>query len=236
MVFIKIYKRFLCIKAYVTLPLRTILGNPTHAWNFHHSLYSTWIRYTCAIYVIHKCFMRFPFLDVCGCPLTVVSIRDVGLELFVGWNFCRLRFTTLMRIPRNLRAEEFTLHLSFSIFTVLMHGVSILYISKWYIPNSKIMKVLLRNRHIADTSVIYIERRPNKIHVKKNVRGNPKACVAKFHTKWFLFSDWSHWWRSGNLANFVIIFEKKMYPNYKNIFLHFLKFSIINRCKYKRFH
>ena len=77
-VFVKIYKRFLCIKAYVTQPLRTILGNPTHAWNFHHLLYSTWIRYTCAIYVIHKCFMRFPFVDVYGCPLTVVSIRDVG--------------------------------------------------------------------------------------------------------------------------------------------------------------
>ena len=119
---------------------------------------------------------------MCGCPLAVVSIRDVGLELFVGWNFCRLRFTTLMRILRNLRAEEFTLHISFSIFTVLMHGVSTLYISKWYIPNSKIMKVLLRNRHIADACVVYFERRANKYTWKKW-----KACVAKFHTKCVFF-------------------------------------------------
>lgn len=120
------------------------------------------IRYTCAIYVIHKCFMRFAIrrcvrVSVDGCVYTWCRFRA----------FCRLRFTTLMRILRNLRAEEFTLHLSFSIFTVLMQGVSILYISKWYIPNSKIMKVSLRNRHIADTSVTYIERRANKYTWKK---------------------------------------------------------------------
>mgnify|MGYP003686171267 CR=1 FL=1 len=89
-VFVKIYKRFLCIKAYVTLPLRTILGNPTHAWNFHHSLYSTWIRYTCAIYVIHKCFMRFAIrrcvrMSVDGFVYTWCRFRT----------FCRLKFLSV---------------------------------------------------------------------------------------------------------------------------------------------
>lgn len=120
------------------------------------------IRYTCAIYVIHKCFMRFAIrrcvrVSVDGCVYTWCRFRA----------FCRLKFTTLMRILRNLRAEEFTLHLSFSIFTVLMHGVSILYISKWYIPNSKIMK---------QTSVIYIERRANKYTWKKCKREFQSLC------------------------------------------------------------
>ena len=47
--------------------------------------------YTCTIYIIHRCFVHFPFVDVYSCPSRVsacVSLCDLGFELLkfsVGW-------------------------------------------------------------------------------------------------------------------------------------------------------
>ena len=84
-------------KGYVTQPLRTIC------------VYSTYevlvIRDTCAIYVIHMCFIRFSFVCVRRCPLRVSadgSFRDFSFELLK--TFGRLRFTQFIRILRSLYA------------------------------------------------------------------------------------------------------------------------------------
>ena len=72
-------------------------------------VYSTYevlvIRGTCAIYVIHKCFIRFSFVYVRRCRLRVSadgSFRDFSFELLKI--FSRLRFTQFIRILRSLYA------------------------------------------------------------------------------------------------------------------------------------
>ena len=65
-----------------------MISSLCHTATTYNCVYSTYevlvIRDTCAIYVIHKCFIRFSFVYVRRCPLRVSadgSFRDFSFEL-----------------------------------------------------------------------------------------------------------------------------------------------------------